>query len=47
MQIIIICYLRWLVCGKIRTEATSTTEKKIKQKKGEEDKIKRKPTEAN
>ena len=43
----ITCYRRWLVCGKIRTEATTTKEKKIKQKKKKKDEIKRKPTESN
>ena len=37
-----------LVCGQIRTEATKNKEKKLKQKKREEeDKIKRKLIEAN
>ena len=48
MQIIITCYWRWLEYGQIRTEATTAKEKKIKQKKQEEeDKLKRKLTEAN
>ena len=38
----------WLVCVQIRIEATISKEKKFKQKKQEEeDKIKRKLTEAN
>ena len=37
-----------MICGKIRTEATATEEKKIKKKgQEEEDKIKRRLTDAN
>ena len=36
-----------MVYGKIRTEATTTKEKKIRQKKEEENKIKRRLTEEN
>ena len=48
MQIIIICYWRWLVCGQIMSEATTTKEKLINKKaQKQEDKIKRRLTEDN
>ena len=48
IHIIITCYRRWLVCGQIRTEATITKEKEIKENtKEKKNKIKKRITEAN
>ena len=45
---IITCYWRWLIRAKIRSEAITTKEKEIKQKREkEEDKIERRLTKAN
>ena len=47
-KIIITCYRRWLVCGKIGQKPPPLNKRKLsKTRQEEEDKIKRKLTEAN